>query len=66
MTNEQIVQKAHYYAEHPELSPYWFRRGLDEQERALFDSEMLAHRCAYVEGKLAKYSPSLSFRRVAA
>lgn len=63
MTHDQIVEKAHYYAEHPELSPYWFRRGLDEQGRALFDSEMLSHRCAYVEGKLAKYSPSISLRR---
>ena len=66
MTNQQIIEKARYYAANVGLSPSHFRRQLDAQERAIFDAELLSCRQALVEGKAAKYSPSWTLRRYAA
>ena len=66
MTNQQIIEKARYYAANVGLSPSHFRRQLDVQERAIFDAELLSCRQALVDGKAAKYSPSWTLRRYAA
>ena len=66
MTKEQIVQKARFYAANVGLSPTYFRRQLNAQERAIFDAELISYRQALVEGTAAKYSPSWTLRRHAA
>ena len=66
MTNEQIVQKARYYAANIGLSPIRFRSQLNARERSIFDAELISYRRELVEGTAAKYSPSWTLRRHAA
>lgn len=66
MTDEQIVQKARFYAAKVRLSPVEYRRQLNERERVIFDAELIACRRELVEGTAAKYSPSWTLRRHAA